>query len=164
LKGVLSGARSCRQRRLEPEVLRLGIGHVSVQDVDRFAQRDARLIAVRDKDVTTYSVLGEERSTIGLVKAGQSQVAPWDQAAASWESSDPRLNEQRVAAIRHVLSSSDQWVAIRGAAGTGKTTMMREAVSVVSAFAEREVAVFAPSSRQPRFCVLTVLLRRLSKC
>jgi ABC-type transport system involved in cytochrome c biogenesis ATPase subunit len=56
------------------------------------------------------------------------------------------LNEQQVAAIRHVLNSSDQWVAIRGAAGTGKTTMMREAVSVVSAFAEREVAVFAPSA------------------
>jgi len=81
-----------------------------------------------------------------LVKAGQGRVGPWDEAAASWKPSNPRLNEQQVAAIRHVLSSSDQWIAIRGAAGTGKTTMMREAVSVVSAFAEREVAVFAPSS------------------
>src|SRR5207244_9172094 len=97
-------------------------------------------------EVTTQTVLEEERATIGLVKAGQGRVEPWAQPAANWKPSDPRLNEQQVAAIRHVLSSSDQWVAIRGAAGTGKTMMMREAVSVLSAFAEREVAVFAPSA------------------
>ena len=146
IEGSFERSSVVSQRRLEAEVLRLGIGHLSVQDVGRFAQRDARLIAARDKDVTTHSVLEEERSTIGLVKAGQGRVEPWDKAAAIWKPSNPRLNEQQVAAIRHVLSSSDQWVAIRGAAGTGKTTMMREAVSVVSAFAEREVAVFAPSS------------------
>ena len=49
-------------------------------------------------------------------------------------------------AIRHLLGSSDQFVAIRGAAGTGKTTMMKEAVPTLTAFAERDVAVFAPSS------------------
>ena len=146
IEGSFERSSVVSQRRLEAEVLRLGIGRVLVRDVDRFAQRDARLIAARDKDVTTHSVLGEERAAIGLVKAGQGQVQPWDEAAAGWKPSDPRLNEQQAAAIRHVLSSSDQWVAIRGAAGTGKTTMMREAVSVVSAFAEREVAVFAPSA------------------
>jgi conjugative relaxase-like TrwC/TraI family protein len=146
IEGSFERSSVVSQRRLEAEVLRLGIGRVSVRDVDRFAQRDARLVAARDKDVTTHSVLEEERSAIGLVKAGQGRVQPWDEAAAIWKPSDPRLNEQQAAAIRHVLSSSDQWVAIRGAAGTGKTTMMREAVSVVSAFAEREVAVFAPSA------------------
>jgi ATP-dependent exoDNAse (exonuclease V) alpha subunit len=146
IEGSFERSSVVSQRRLEAEVLRLGIGRVTVQDVGRLSHRDPRLVAAWDNDVTTQTVLEEERAIIGLVKAGQRRVEPWDETAANWEPSDPRLNEQQVAAIRHVLSSSDQWTAIRGAAGTGKTTMMREAVPVVSAFAEREVAVFAPSA------------------
>jgi conjugative relaxase-like TrwC/TraI family protein len=146
IEGAFERSSVVSQRRLEAEVLRLGIGMVLVDDVNRFSQRDGRLVAARDKDVTTRSVLEEERATIGLVKAGQGRAEPWDESGANWKQEDRRLNEQQVGAIRHLLSSPDQWVAIRGAAGTGKTTMMREAVSVVSAFGEREVAVFAPSA------------------
>jgi hypothetical protein len=108
------------------------MGRISTRDLDRLVQQDPRLKVTRDQYVITYSVLEKERAPIGLVKAGQGRVKPWDEAAASWNPSDRRLIEQQMAAIRHVLGSSDRWLAIRGAAGTGKTTMMRETVSVVS--------------------------------
>jgi thymidine kinase len=49
-------------------------------------------------------------------------------------------------AVEHVLRSRDLVISIRVAAGTGKTTMMREAVGAIETLSGKEVFVFAPSS------------------
>ena len=57
-----------------------------------------------------------------------------------------RANEEQSLAVEHVLRFRDLVTSIRGAAGTGKTTMMTEAVTALEKLSEREVRVFAPSA------------------
>ena len=44
-----------------------------------------------------------------------------------------RLNKGQAAAVRHALSSWDRIMVIRGYAGTGKTTAIREAAAEIEA-------------------------------
>ncbi len=53
------------------------------------------------------------------------------------------------AAVLHVLRSPDWVTAIRGGAGTGKTTMMKEAVAAIEASGQK-VFTFAPSAEASR--------------
>ena len=59
------------------------------------------------------------------------------------------LNGQQRAAVGHVLASRDRVTLLRGAAGTGKTTLAREAVRRLEA-AGRRVHGFAPSAEASR--------------
>ena len=59
------------------------------------------------------------------------------------------LNNQQRAAVAHVLASRDRVTLLRGAAGTGKTTLAREAVRQLEA-AGRRVHGFAPSAEASR--------------
>src|SRR5260370_27515717 len=49
-------------------------------------------------------------------------------------------------AVTHVLGSRDLVTAITGRAGTGKTTMAKEAVKAVQTLSGRSVIVLAPAS------------------
>jgi hypothetical protein len=51
-----------------------------------------------------------------------------------------------MAAVEHILHSRDLVTAIRGIAGTGKTTTMKQAVQAMAALSGKEVLLFAPSS------------------
>jgi hypothetical protein len=55
-------------------------------------------------------------------------------------------NEEQTNAVLHVLKSRDLVTSIRGPAGSGKTTMMQEAVRAVAALSGKDVFVVAPSS------------------
>lgn len=59
------------------------------------------------------------------------------------------LSEEQRAAVRHLLMSRDQIMAIRGGAGVGKTTLMVEAVAQIEA-AGTKVFAFAPSAAASR--------------
>ena len=145
IEEIFERSSTCSKRRLVAQALRRGIGSLSIPDAERFGDWDARVLHGKPKQVTTHTVEEEERRIIAMVKAGKGareRLDPLD----SWRPLNPHLNLQQQMAIRHLLGSSDQFVAIRGAAGTGKTTMMKEAVPTLAAFAERDVAVFAPSS------------------
>ena len=72
-------------------------------------------------------------------------AAPADPAA----SPGVDLNDQQRAAVAHVLASRDRVTLLRGAAGTGKTTLAREAVRQLEA-AGRRVHGFAPSAEASR--------------
>jgi hypothetical protein len=54
-------------------------------------------------------------------------------------------NEEQTNAVRHVLKSRDLVTSIRGPAGSGKTTVMQEAVRAVAALSGKDVFVVAPS-------------------
>ncbi len=66
-----------------------------------------------------------------------------DQLQQQW------LNADQQYAVQHVLNSRDRLVIIRGGAGTGKTSLLREAVNGIEAQG-RKVFTFAPSSDASR--------------
>jgi ATP-dependent exoDNAse (exonuclease V) alpha subunit len=59
------------------------------------------------------------------------------------------LNDGQRRAVRHLLTSKDRVMMIRGAAGTGKTSMAQEAVEAIEAGSKR-VFMFAPSADASR--------------
>jgi ATP-dependent exoDNAse (exonuclease V) alpha subunit len=87
-------------------------------------------------------VLAEEQRTLAFARAGRgtcAPLAPIHIIARDW------LNPGQQAAVRHVLTSSDRVILVRGAAGTGKTTLTSEAVEAIEA-AGKPVAMLAPSA------------------
>lgn len=105
------------------------------------AERDGRRMA------TARSVLNEERQMIALAREGRGTCPRLGDALypikRDW------LNDGQRRAVRHVLNSPDRVILIRGAAGTGKTTMMQEAVEAIEANGKR-VFTFAPSAGASR--------------
>ena len=97
---------------------------------------------------TTREMIGYERDTIHMMRAGQNQNVP----IASFETcrdivqDHSHLSESQRAAVEQILSSRDQVTALEGVAGAGKTTSL---VAIREA-AEREgykVEGLAPTSR-----------------
>ncbi len=115
-------------RRLLATALKRGYGSVRVEDAKRdFASREG-VIRRRwnDRDfVTTREVLAEEAAAIAFARDGRGTCKPFEQNAERFNPKD--LNRDQTDAVRHVLSSSDRVMLIRGAAGTGKTTLLKAA-------------------------------------
>src|SRR5580692_11825206 len=84
------------------------------------------------------SLLSEERRVVDFACKGRGRFRPMGDAdrpfTRDW------LNAGQKAAVRHVLGSRDRVTIIRGAAGTGKTTLEQE---IGEALAEAGVPVMA---------------------
>lgn len=96
---------------------------------------------------TTMDVLGEEQSMIDFARNGRGKC----RKLGSGEHRFKRvwLDDGQRRAVHHVLDSTDRVVLIRGRAGTGKTTLMEEAVEAIEANGKR-VFTFAPSAGASR--------------
>ncbi len=145
-------------KRLVAEALRFGVGQVSPERA--WAEFDRRGMVVREEKgqmlCTSLDVLAEEVSLIHFVRTGRGMHAPLALAGKdaavrppSPREGHPALSAEQEAAVRHLLSSRDQVMAIRGGAGVGKTTLMREAVAQIEAGGCR-VFAFAPSASASR--------------
>lgn len=97
--------------------------------------------------VTLWEVLREEDAMVDFARDGRGtcrQLGPKDYAPKrTW------LSEEQKRAVQHVLTSPDRVILVRGAAGTGKTTLMQEAADGIKA-GGREVFTFAPSTSASR--------------
>ena len=135
--------------RILAEALKFGVGHVTPEQIkSEFESRG--LIGRKIGDAhfcTSVDVLSEEVALIQFVRAGRNAEARLGgrrlPKLASYLSDEQRL------AVKHILSSRDQVIAIRGAAGVGKTTLMKEAVSAIEKRGGR-VFAFAPSAAASR--------------
>ena len=137
------------ERQLAAEMLKAGLG--------RFSAAEA-LATIRDSDViirelngrrlaTTREVLAEEERLIAVARDGRGQCDALNGAEAA---ADRRgLSAGQQAAVKHVLSSPDRVMLIRGAAGAGKTTLMTEAAAAIER-GGRRVYAFAPSAAASR--------------
>ena len=138
-----------RKGRLLAEALKYGVGNVSPEEMQREFQRQ-RLI---EKEIngetlcTTREVLAEEVALIAHVRSGKGRHA----ALFPGERHPKRdfLSQEQLSAVGHVLSSNNRVVAIRGGAGTGKTTAMAELVETIEGQG-KQVHVFAPSADASR--------------
>ena len=86
----------------------------------------------------------EEEGMIKGARAGQGKHEAIGRGG-SWQMAAELTDEQKKA-VTHVLGSRDLVTAITGRAGTGKTTMAKEAVKAVQTLSGRSVIVLAPSS------------------
>ena len=98
-----------------------GHGQVELPKLKEVLRQSPELVAT-EKGYSTREILMTELALIAAVTDGKSAVAPlrYDYRPADWLSTDQQ------AAIRHVLQSADRITGIRGLAGTGKTTALRE--------------------------------------
>jgi len=98
-----------------------GHGQVELPKLKEVLRQSSELVAT-DKGYSTREILMAELALIAAVSDGKSAAAPFnfDYRPADWLSSDQQT------AIRHILQSTDRITGIRGLAGTGKTTALRE--------------------------------------
>src|SRR5207302_1588224 len=136
-------------KELLRQALRYGVGDVNVDQVKRQLLRDEFIKEEVNGHqwFTTNQVLAEERRLIDFVQTGRGKFEPF--TAAAYEFQNQVLSEEQREAVLHVLHSTDRVTAIRGGAGTGKTTMMKEAVAAIERCGQK-VFTFAPSAEASR--------------
>ena len=136
-------------KALVTEALWHGVGHVGVEEVERQLLRDEILQQKVSGRCwcTTRDVLREEWENIAFVKQGLGKCSPLH--PEPYVCRDGRLGQDQKNAIRHILASRDRITAMRGPAGTGKTTTMQEAVAGIEAGGYK-VFTFAPSAESSR--------------
>jgi conjugative relaxase-like TrwC/TraI family protein len=138
------------EKTLMATALRQGVGNVSVEDIHREVRRDDVLTKEVEGQrlTTTRAVLHEERELLAFCREGRGTCRPLvPRDALEFRRDDLTTGQQN--AVRHVVHSYDRVVALRGAAGTGKTTLMQEAADAIKAQG-KGVFVFAPSAEAGR--------------
>lgn len=166
-----------RLELLHGEIIRLAPGVVSNDELMK-QLRDDRRFLIRQKDghelVTTKAILSEEKTLLTTVVRGMNQKEPLNQnyePPASLVATPERIDEllaqarargeeltraqaekwlNQFATIHHyVCTSTDQYLNIRGGAGTGKTVSLELLVNE-SLRAGRSVFLCAPYGEQSR--------------
>ncbi|RMH24239.1 MAG: conjugative relaxase [Planctomycetota bacterium] len=137
------------ERRLLTEAMKRAVGRASPEAVTQAVAREDLIVAERDgrRFATTREVLAEEDRMLAFARDGRGACRPLGKAnhrfTRDWLGDDQRR------AVRHVLESPDRVILVRGVAGTGKTTLMQEAVEGIEANGKR-VFTFAPSADASR--------------
>lgn len=132
------------ERKLLADVLRRGVGHFAPEQVKQHLKSYGVLFRQKEGKtfVTTREVLQQENHLIDFAKRGRGSLLPIQSGSHTFKRSF--LNSQQRVAIEHVLNSRDRITLIRGVAGTGKTTLMKEAVEAIQ-HQGFPVTVLAPS-------------------
>lgn len=136
------------KRAILAEALRYGVGQVDVEQAkEQLGKTETIVRSFRGREMaTTRSVLAEERAMLNWAQRGQGQVQPLN---SNWEIKRQWLDAGQQAAVQHVLQNRDRVAVIKGSAGTGKTSLMQEAVEGIRV-GGHEVFVFAPSAQASR--------------
>ena len=136
-------------KELLRHALRFGMGDVDVAQIKRQLLRDELIKENVDgrQWLTTKDVLAEEKRLIDFVTDGKGKFKPF--GSVKYQFQNPKLSDEQRNAVRHVLQSTERVTAIRGGAGTGKTTMMKEAVAAIESSGAK-VFTFAPSAEASR--------------
>jgi len=112
----------------EHELLSVALAHrlgaVNLDDLKRQVKHRPDLVKT-ERGFSTQKILATELDLIQTVNAGCDAVAPLHSGykTADW------LGEDQRRAIYHVLRTSDRITGLRGLAGSGKTTALRELVA-----------------------------------
>jgi conjugative relaxase-like TrwC/TraI family protein len=137
------------ERKLLREALRRSYGQASRKAVEQHAERQKLIRAEQNgrNMVTSNEVLAEEAAMLAFARSGKGSLPPL--VATDHVFRREWLNAGQKKAVNHVLESYDRVILVRGAAGTGKTTMMSEAVEAIEATG-KHVFTFAPSAGASR--------------
>jgi conjugative relaxase-like TrwC/TraI family protein len=143
------------ERELMRDALKRSMGEASFGEVrQQFENRvqSGELVEVENRSpgraFTTAEMIGYERDTIQVMRAGQKQHEPMVSSEA-WrevEEKHSHLSTSQRAAVEQIVSSPDKIMGLEGVAGAGKTTSLaalREATEQEG----YEVRGLAPTSR-----------------
>lgn len=149
LDHVFSREAATTERKLLTEALKSGIGAVSVESVAKeLASRPLIKGTVDGREVvTTPEMHSAEGRLLAFARQGRGRFRPLGDAERPIQRDWLNAGQRR--AIRHVLGSRDRVTVIRGAAGTGKTTLEQELGEGLSA-AGRSVVALAPTTTAAR--------------
>ncbi|WP_246859306.1 MobF family relaxase [Spirosoma sp. KCTC 42546] len=138
-----------QDRRILEVAYRQGLGYPMLtvdQITNRFAD-DKRIIRVKDGAkilCTTNEVLREEKHMVALAQQGKGNMPPLYPVTPVIA-----LEGEQHEAVVHVLTTTNRVSIIRGRAGTGKTTLMKEAIRLIEE-AGRKVTIVAPTAQAAR--------------
>lgn len=137
------------ERRLLETAYRhaLGSPKTTLDMINDSFRNDKRVILLNEYGetvCTTHEVFKEEKRMVELAKEGKGQIMPLYTKAPPIA-----LNGQQKAAVEEVLTTSNMVSIIRGAAGTGKTTLTHEAYKHMKAVG-KEVTFVAPTAEASR--------------
>ncbi len=137
------------ERKILETAYKYSIGKTgpSVQEIADLLKQDQRIFSIKHGErqmCTTKDVLMEEHKMVELAKEGKGKLAPLYIVPPELS-----LEGEQYLAVYDVLTTKNRVCIIRGAAGTGKTTLMQEAVQHIEKVAKR-VTVLAPTSETAR--------------
>jgi ATP-dependent exoDNAse (exonuclease V) alpha subunit len=136
------------EKKVLGEALRHGIGAVTIGNVRRQVVREGLFTRELDGQTmaSTRHVLAEESRMVAFARNGRGAFRPLGVPDKSSQAPMAGLGTDQQAAIRHIWESRDRVTMVRGAAGTGKTTMMQAAVRGIDV----PLVFLAPSGRASR--------------
>lgn len=133
------------KHELYSEALKVGMGRLTMEDIERVVQKNlVRLASGDDELQTLYTTLKWqklEQTCIDAVNAGINRYAAYGKPVRV---PGITLSPDQARAVEGVLSSRDFAVIVRGAAGAGKTTALR-ALDVGLKAAGKDVIYLAPT-------------------
>jgi conjugative relaxase-like TrwC/TraI family protein len=138
--------------RIRESALRRGVGYLLPDDVAREADSHPELITKREDTqtfATTRTALQEELAIIAFAVDGKNTFVPLERHRRWSVMRGTHLNSDQIAAIHQIMTSPDRVVIVRGGAGTGKTTMMKDAVAAIESRGTA-VTIVAPGSNASR--------------
>jgi conjugative relaxase-like TrwC/TraI family protein len=133
------------RRRLLTDAIKLSYGEVEHQSIERTFD-ESNVLTYQENNrtwCTTHEVLEEEKAFIDFAREGRHACEPFLKDADRCLAKG--LSDQQTLGMRHILKSRDRVTAIRGKAGTGKTTMMKATIEALEK-AGQTVRCFAPTS------------------
>jgi conjugative relaxase-like TrwC/TraI family protein len=122
-----------------------GAGTMTVAEMDRFVESDARLVRNPERPglVTTWDIVREEQAIRALVKAGEGM---YQGLLESWTDKSGKLDIGQVEAVKGALQSKDVVFAVPGAPGSGKSLTVATLAQALKKEGH-EVIVLAPTGR-----------------
>ncbi len=137
------------ERKVLAEALKRSFGAAAPETVRRVMDAQGLVVGERGgrRMATTRVVLSEERRMIEFARNGRGKCRSL--GAPNYAFKRDWLNVGQKQVVQHILETRDRVILVRGAAGTGKTTMMKEAVEAIEA-AGTPVHTFAPSADASR--------------
>ncbi len=142
----------------ETDIRAMALGHApgrhELGDIDAAVAgliADGHLVEAqvpRGRSFVTSKALGLERGIMAHKRQALGASRPMaEEERVSGRLAETALTEGQKEAVRTILLSHDGIVAVQGAAGTGKTTMLREALGLLG---ERKAILLAPSAAAAR--------------
>lgn len=137
------------ERRLLATALKHSAGKATVEEIHHAFNRSNLVRGTRhhQRMVTTRGVLAEEKRLIHHARQGRGKCRPFAKDFNDFHRSD--LTDEQKKAVRHILESRDMVILLRGKAGVGKTTLIKEAAEAIERSGTK-VYAFAPSSAASR--------------
>lgn len=123
-------------RRLIADAIQFSVGDCKSAEIEDEITQRQNLIITPD-GVTTTEILAEERQVLELLRETRGIFAPLN---ADYLSSSKDADQKE--ALEGLLNNGDMVFVVHGKAGTGKTTLLREAVAAIP----KQVYTFAPTS------------------